>query len=125
MEGRLEVASNGLEQLATGRELHSGQYEVRDDRRAHPFIAAHLHHVCASGWVFGVSVEGISAVGGNIRGERKGSRTPSCQGNVADSSALLRPTGDAPRMRSASARDAVPAIVRASPYRTTAYIELG
>src|SRR4029453_18009567 len=61
VEGRLEVAGNGLEQLATGREftLLAG-YEVLETtgQRVRLCIAAHLHHVCAPGWVLGVSVEG-------------------------------------------------------------------
>jgi len=61
VEGRLEVAGNGLEQLATGREftLPTG-YEVLETtgERIGLCIAAHLHNVCASGRVLGVSVEG-------------------------------------------------------------------
>jgi len=57
----LEVASNGLEQFATGREftLPAG-YEILETtgKCTRLCIAAHLHHVCAAGRVLGVSVEG-------------------------------------------------------------------
>ncbi len=60
MEVRLEVAGNGLEQLATGRKITlPAGYEVLETtgERIGLCIAAHLHHVCASGRVLGVSVE--------------------------------------------------------------------
>jgi hypothetical protein len=60
LEGRLEVANNGLEQLATGREvtLPAGN-EVLETagERSGLCIAAHFHDVGASGRVLGVSVE--------------------------------------------------------------------
>src|SRR5271165_6190829 len=60
VEGRLEVAGNGLEQLATGRELTmpaGNEVLETTGERIGLCIAAHLHHVCASGRVLGVSVE--------------------------------------------------------------------
>ena len=52
MRGRLEVAGKGLEQLATGRELTlPAGHEVFETtgERIGVRIAAHLHHVGASG----------------------------------------------------------------------------
>ena len=61
VEGRLDVAGKGFEQLATGREftLPAGDevFEPTGERIGLR-IAANLHHVCASGRVLGVSVEG-------------------------------------------------------------------
>ena len=94
VDARLEVAGNGLEQLATGPEftLPAG-YEVLETtgERVQLCIAAHLHYICAAGRVLGVSVEGHLGCGWrqvpevNVAKIRR-KAMPGCQRNVADSS---------------------------------------
>ena len=60
-EGGLEIASDGLEQLATGREFTLlARYEVLETtgERVRRRIAAQLQYVCPSGRVLGVSIKG-------------------------------------------------------------------